>query len=93
MRLSRKFKDLFSKIRYTYVYRSEYAASPKSCRVSGPPRCNRNSARSGMRTIAVIAAGVAILAFINLRPQIDSFHFGAFYRYVPRFDPPPDLRV
>ena len=38
MRLSRKFKDLFSKIRYTYVYRSEYAASPKELPGFGSPQ-------------------------------------------------------
>ena len=65
-RLSRKSKDLFAKTRYTYVYRSECAASPSAAGFRVPPRCNRNSARSGMRTIPMIAVGVAALAFIKV---------------------------
>ena len=69
-RLSRKFKDPFAKTRYTYVYRSECAASPKELPGFGfPPGATGTrlgAAWSGIRTIAVIAAGVAFPAVIKV---------------------------
>ena len=48
---------------------------PKSCRVSGSPQYDRNWARSGEGTIAVIAAGAAVPAVIKVQPGTDGFSF------------------